>query len=43
MNDNQIPHNCDAGLEARIKKIISDGPVLLEIPKEILESWGGHC
>jgi hypothetical protein len=43
MNDNQIPYNCDnlkhmirPDLEERIKKIISDGPVLIEIP------WPGH-
>jgi hypothetical protein len=33
MNDNQIPYNCDE----QIKKIISDGPVFIELPKEILE------
>jgi hypothetical protein len=42
MNDNQIPCDCDdpqrPDLEERIKKIISDGPVLIEIPREILES-----
>jgi hypothetical protein len=33
MNDNQRPD-----LEERIKKIISDGPVLIEIPFNILMS-----